>query len=187
MNIVETTELGWDWEAWKHLSTRPFFGGAVHYANLTRGVTCAPPNALLCRIQSTQCEAGQWERVLLSIPDDMIARAALGQFIVVHDHSEKSRETRAMWQGLTLAKIVMEFRWFGELRSHYSSRRGGSSALQHLRNVASELPDHVRRKYDYFRDLAFEMNTEYVSLTSCYSNIAESGCGFARPREPRFR
>src|SRR5690606_31371452 len=131
--------------------------------------------------------AGQCDRVLLSIPDDMIARAALGQSTGARRPSATSREARAMWPGLPLATIGMELRGWGALRSHYSSRRGGSSALQHLRNVASELPDHVRRKYAYFRDLAFEMNTEYVSLTSCYSNIAESGCGFTRPREPRFR
>jgi hypothetical protein len=186
MNTDEVTELGWDWRTWQYLSTRPFFGGAVHYANLTRGVACAPPNALLCRIQSTQCEAGQWERVLLSVPDDLIARAALGQFIVVHDRSEKSRETRAMWQGLTLAKITMEFSWFGELRSRYSSRRGGESSLQYLRNVASQLPEHVRRKYDYFRDLALDVGTTYATVVSCYSSTAESGCGYVRPREPRF-
>lgn len=167
MNIDETRKLDWNWRVWNFSMTRGS-QTAINYANLTRGVKCAPRNSHLIRIQSTQCEANQWERVLLSIPDEFIARVAVGQYIVVHDFSEKNRETRAMWQGLTLVRIMMEYRWFGELRSRFTSPRGGKSAIQYLRNVASQQPDHVRRKYDYFRDLAMESDTTYTSINSCW-------------------
>lgn len=176
MNLDETRDLGWSWQLWNDAVTR---GATVtHFANLTRGVACAPRTALLCRIQSTQCEAGQWERVLQSVPDEMIARAALGQFIVVHDRSEKPRETRAMWQGLTLAKITMELRWFGELRSRYAIQRGGNSSLQYLKNVASELPKHVTARLDYYRDLAYASGTTTVTLGSCWSYASDDGCAY---------
>lgn len=177
MNLDETTELDWEWRQWLFGVNRGT--STVHYANLTRGVACAPKNSRLCRIQSTQCEAKQWERVLLSIPDELIATVALGQFVVVHDFSERPRETRAMWQGLTLARIMMELRWFGELRGRYGSSRGGNSKIQHLKNVASDQPEHVRRKYDYFRDLLEVNDTTYLGLVSCVAGSDSAKCQYS--------
>jgi hypothetical protein len=166
MNLDETTELDWNWRQWLLSYTRS--SATVHYANLTRGVACAPKNAKLCRIQSTQCEAKAWDRVLMSVPDELIAGVALGQFTVVHDFSERPRETRAMWQGLTLVRIMMELRWWGELRGRYSGRGvARDSGLQYLRNVASSQPKHVKHRYDYFRDLTHVNNTTYLGLVSC--------------------
>jgi hypothetical protein len=174
MKVTETDELGWNWARWKFSMNR---GAALtHYANLTRGVKCAPGNAQLIRIQSTHCENTQWERVLVGIPDDFIARAAVGEVMIIHDYSEKNRETRAMWQGLTLVRIMIEYRWFGELRSRFKSKRGGESAIQYLRNVASQQPEHVRRKYDYFRDLAMESNTTYTVINSCWQANGGRNC-----------
>lgn len=178
MNLDETSQLGWsDWNRWLYSVNRG--STVIHYANLTRGVACAPRTARLCRIQSTQCEAKNWERVLASVPDELIASVALGQFVVVHDYSERDRETRAMWQGLTLARIMMEFRWFGELRSRYStSGRLGHGGLQYLRNVASEAPKHVKARFDYFRELTSVNDTTYVNLVSCRSSNAGRECVF---------
>lgn len=179
MNLDETKELGWDWRRWQWGQTRG--STTIHYANLTRGVKCAPATAKVCRIQSTQCEANAYDRVLLSVPDELIALVALGQFVVVHDYSEKPRETRAMWQGLTLARMMMELRWFGELRARYHTSRGNNSALQHLKNVASQQPEHVRRKYDYFRDLLEVNETTYASLVSCRAGSGKAEfCGYGR-------
>jgi hypothetical protein len=175
MKVSETTELDWNWRTWNFSMTRGSTN-AVNYANLTRGVKCAPRNSHLIRIQSTQCEAGQWERLLLGIPDEFLARVAVGQYITVHDFSEKNRETRAMWQGLTLTRIMIEYRWFGELRSRFNIKRGGKSAVQYLRNVAATQPEHVRRKYDYFRDLAMESNTTYTSINSCWQVNGGRNC-----------
>lgn len=178
MNTDEVDELGWNWRQWQFGVTRG--SETVHFANLTRGVKCAPKTARLARIQSTQLEANQYERVLLSVPDELIALAALGQFVVVHDYSEKPRETRAMWQGLTLARVMMELRWFGELRSRYHVNRGGTSALQHIKNVASQQPDHVRRKYDYFRDLVHVNDTTYTRVISCRAASNGKRCDYGR-------
>lgn len=184
MNLDEMNELGWsDWNRWRWAMNRG--SATVHYANLTRGVHCAPRTAHLCRIQSTQCEAKQWERVLGSIPDEMIALAALGQFIVVHDFSERERETRAMWQGLTLAKIMMEYRWFGELRSRYpTTGRLGRSGTQYLRNVASSAPKHVKARFDYFRELTNVNDTRFVGLVSCRAASRGTRCDFGAGNTP---
>jgi len=179
MNVDETTELDWNWKTWVHGNGRN--STAVHYANLTRGVKCAPYDARLCRIQSTQCEAKVWDQVLMSAPDEMIARAALGQFIIVHDYSEKPRQTRAMWQGLTLIRMFMEFRWFGELRARYHIAKQGASATQYLRNVASQQDKTVKNRYDYFRDITHVNNTTYVRLVSCWEANGSKNCEKTRP------
>lgn len=178
MNTDETTELGWDWKTWVRGSG--YSPTTVHFANLTRGVKCAPYDARLSRIQSTQCEAKAWDRVLMSAPDEMIARAALGQFIVVHDYSEKPRQTRAMWQGLTLIRMFMEFRWFGELRARYRITKQGVSATQYLRNVASKQDKTVKNRYDYFRELTHVNDTTYVRLVSCWEASGGKNCGNVR-------
>lgn len=183
MNTDEVEALGWsDWRRWQYAKNRG--SAVVHYANLTRGVACAPKTASLCRIQSTQLEASAYDRVLLSIPDELIALAALGQFIVVHDFSEKQRETRAMWQGLTLARVMMELRWYGELRSRYTVSRGGKAALQHIKNIASRQDEHVRRKFDYFRELTHVNDTTFVGLVSCRAATKGARCDFSGPNLP---
>jgi hypothetical protein len=181
MNTDETTALDWSWPKWLWSYNRG--SATVHYANLTRGVACAPKTSRLCRIQSTQCEAKAWDRVLMSVPDELIAGVALGQFTVVHDFSEKPRETRAMWQGLTLARIMMELRWWGELRGRYDARGGGAS-IQYLKNVASGQPEHVRRKYDYFRDLTHVNDTTYLGLVSCVTGGDGTKCQYSGRSTP---
>jgi hypothetical protein len=140
---------------------------AEHYRNLTRGLLCGPKDSKVLRIQSTHCEQQRWEQILWQIPDQLLWDLARGRTVIVHDQSERARETRAMWQGLQLVRIVTETAWFGHPTGHYEFSRGGASAYQHLSAVAAGLPRPVRKRFTYFRQHLAPIVTS-TRLHSCY-------------------
>jgi hypothetical protein len=140
---------------------------AEHYRNLSRGLLCGPADSKILRIQSTHCEQKLWAQLLWQVPDQLLWDLASGRTIIVHDQSERDRETRAMWQGLQLVRIVTETSWFGEPTGQYHFGRGGTSAYQHLRAVAAALPRPVRKRFDYYRSYRAPHVAE-ARLFSCY-------------------
>ncbi|MBF6332449.1 hypothetical protein [Nocardia transvalensis] len=87
---------------------------AVHFANLTRGLLC--PHLVgyevrYTRIQSTSCEQKRWHDVIFGAGPDLLMTMALGRLAIVHDQSERPRETRAMWQGLVFVRRACEHLW----------------------------------------------------------------------------
>lgn len=140
---------------------------AEHYRNLTRGLLCGPPGAMVLRIQWTHCEQHLWEQLLWQIPDQLLWDLAHGRTVIVHDRSERDRETRAMWQGLQLVRIVTETAWFGHPNGNYEFTRGGTSAYQYLSAVAAALPRPLRKRFSYFRQ-RLAPAVSVAGLHSCY-------------------
>ena len=140
---------------------------AEHYRNLTRGLLCGPIGSKVLRIQSTHCEQQLWAQLLWQVPDQLLWDLARGRTVIVHDQSERDRETRAMWQGLQLVRIVTETSWFGEPTGQYHFGRGGTSAFQHLRTVAAALPRPLRKRFAYYRPHCAPHLTE-ARLFSCH-------------------
>jgi hypothetical protein len=138
----------------------------IEYANLSRGVLCAPGDARICRIQSTHCERKQWSSVLWSTPDEMLLSLAMGDEVVVHDCSEKDRETRACWQGLELIRWCCVWSWHPGRTYVKWPRRGGKSMVQYFFRVYSGLPDPLHRKLDYYRKFATPFTLP--RLTTCW-------------------
>jgi hypothetical protein len=87
-----------------------------HYANLSNGLGCphleghlVPPRVV--RVQSTWCEQQRWGDVLLTAGADLLYHLARGERCVVHDVSERDRETRACWQGLSWLRWALSRAW----------------------------------------------------------------------------
>src|ERR1700721_1367744 len=114
----------------------------LEVVNLTRGVFCPhldgkhPAYPIgpyrYSRIQSTQCEMKQWDKVVLSsFGPDLWMHLAMGHHLVVHDFSEKPfkhhieirRETRACWQGMQFIRYVAERVWQMPPTSAYGRNR----------------------------------------------------------------
>lgn len=127
--------------------------GTVYY-NLTNGLQCPEFEYSLiprryCRIQSSQLEAKAWDRVLWQAPDDMLWSLAKGRNVLVHDRSEKNRETRAMWQGLTLIEYVAHRAW--NVGPWPVTGRGGKPMENLFDDIYQGLDKPLRKKYTYFR------------------------------------
>lgn len=84
----------------------------IEFVNLSRGLICGPSDGRVMRLQSTWCEQKEWDRILMTTSPELYFRLAQGYDIIVHDLSEKQRETRAMWQGLSWIRFATSVSWY---------------------------------------------------------------------------
>ncbi|WP_043654432.1 hypothetical protein [Nocardia thailandica] len=138
----------------------------IHFANLTRGLLCPHLHGVdvhYTRIQSTQCEGKHWPQVLASAGPDLLMAMALGHEIVVHDVSERDRETRAMWQGLTFIRRTCETVWGLPLTP--IPGRGGHAMETYFDTEISWLPRPTRKAIRYYRP---HLATRVIRVESCW-------------------
>lgn len=85
-----------------------------HFRNLSRGLLCPCQTTRphLIRIQSTRCEQKDWERIIHEVGAELLYTLAKGNIAMVHDVSERDRETRACWQGLSWIRYATFRTWY---------------------------------------------------------------------------
>lgn len=141
----------------------------LHYANLTRGALCPHfSNGCECsrftRIQSTSCEQKRWDDVIHGAGPDFLHFMGQGVPIIVHDFSERPRETRAMWQGLTWLRYASQ----RILRQEPTpiTGRGGLAMERYFAHEFDHNPD-LRRA---LKALAYHLRDDsiVIDITSCY-------------------
>lgn len=138
----------------------------VHFLNLSRGLLCAPATRgtiHYSRIQSTSCEQKRWGDVIIGAGADLLMHMALGHDIIVHDHSERPRETRAMWQGLAFVRRACETIWGLELTP--IPGRGGLAMQQYFDHELHHLDPHARKLVKHYRK---HLATEVIRVQSCW-------------------
>lgn len=144
----------------------------VHYINLTNGLHCPHGSYLnrtltpysYVRIQSTACEQKRWDDVVFGAGPDLFMMLARGASIIVHDKSEKERETRAMWQGLRWCQYVAERTWGLPVMPILG--RGGKSMQQYFDQQYHILSKGVKFVAYFGRFL----DTDQLYLRSCYGS-----------------
>lgn len=142
---------------------------AVHYINLTRGTMCPHnpvnlPHARYVRLQSTWCEQKLWEQVLWTTDADLFFNLAIGNRCVVHDASERDRETRACWQGLAWIRYACERSW--GLPASPPVMRNGHNASAYFGFIYEKMSANTRNYLRYFRQ--YHQDTP-ILLESCYA------------------
>lgn len=167
----------------------------IEVVNLSRGVFCPHldnkhpsypiGNYRYARIQSTQCEMKQWDKVVLCFGEDLWMHLAMGHHLVVHDYSEKPRETRACWQGVQFIRYVAERSWAMPPTSAYGRNR------QQLMNpqfsyMYDELLDTTTKRVKYYRNHRDQLGLRPpVLLSSCYREDGQNerpiGTGWQGP------
>jgi len=142
----------------------------VHYANLTNGLHCPHldlehvPNLRIVRIQSTWCEQKRWGDVLLTAGADLLYQLARGETCVVHDVSERPRESRACWQGLSWLRYALAVAW-GLPEPRETVREHEVNVTPYWRDVWAGLDDVPRT---YARRFRRWHAGGAVDLRSCY-------------------
>lgn len=150
----------------------------VEVVNLSRGLLCphldnkhpAYPigNYRYSRIQSTQCEQKLWNEVIAtSFGPDLWMHLAMGHHLVVHDLSEKNRETRACWQGMQFIRYVAERTWLMPITS---SRRRSTYMTDYFEDVyRNHLDAKIVKQVRYYRNHRDQLGLRPpVMLTSCW-------------------
>lgn len=92
------------------------------------------------RVQSTMCEQKLWDAVIMSLGPDLYWHLAQGSEVIVHDKSERDRETRACWQGLRLIRRACETVW--HLPVTPVTGRGGHCMEQYMDAVIFQRHEH---------------------------------------------
>ena len=84
-----------------------------HFRNLSRGLLCKCPTPRyhIMRLQSSHCEQKHWDRILHDVGAELLYTLANGHVAIVHDVSERNRDTRACWQGLSWIRYACHRAW----------------------------------------------------------------------------
>lgn len=145
----------------------------IHYTNLSRGILCPHQDWLdgegypkkWVRIQSTQCEQKLWADVLKTLGPQFYMDVASGERVMVHDHSERDRESRAMWQGLSWIRFALNREWFG--KETHSVVRNGCNVTPYWKRAFNNLSRPDRAQLKYYGSFAL-LDLEEVRLKSCW-------------------
>ncbi|KAG1666767.1 hypothetical protein FOA52_004603 [Chlamydomonas sp. UWO 241] len=91
-----------------------------HFVNLTNGIEALPVlqelglQSSFCRLQSTACEQGHLEALLLGLDANMLMALAQGHCCLMWDLGSRNKEVgvpRAMWYGLEFVRYVLYRKW----------------------------------------------------------------------------
>lgn len=148
-----------------------------HFINLSNGVNCphymSGAYRYFIRIGSTVCEQKHWPDVLLALTPDFLIAAANGNDVVVHDQSERNRETRAMWQGLSWARYAIRRTWWpGEYKRFPEFSRNGQDVTRYWNDAYRALSDSVRAHLKYYRRFV-TIPADELSVRSCWGGVDE--------------
>ena len=93
-----------------------------HFINLKNGVEAIPTlravgidDYAFVRIQSTLCEVGDMEKMLLELDANLLVSLALGYSCVVYDFGSRDKKRgvpRALWYGLEFTRFALNRYWF---------------------------------------------------------------------------
>jgi hypothetical protein len=148
-----------------------------HYINLTNGIEAIPrlvekglPFSYI-RIQSSQCEAKNWLKVLEGIDYDFLMNCALGNTINVYDYSQRKDIPRALFQGLSLIEYVLNRRWYGKIPDRVLIKTD-IDVTEYFDMIYNQLfvwnqnkeKSDMKRKIDYFKKFLLGEEVHIVSF-----------------------
>ena len=142
-----------------------------HFRNLSRGLLCPclTPYCHLIRIQSTRCEQKDWERIIHEAGAELLYTVAKGNIAVVHDVSERDRETRACWQGLSWLRYATFRAWYEAHEAVPEEKsRGGHPLNPYWETQWALLSRPTRHLLRYYKQYA-RKDAKYVYLRSCWA------------------
>lgn len=130
------------------------------FLNLTNGIEAIPymtGDFSFIRIQSSQCEAKDWLKVLMGVDNDFLMWAAMGYECTVFDFSQRKKSPRALFQGLSLIEYVLNRRWYGIegeaiIKGDVNVTKYFEEVyLDLFRNNQTQEKEHLKKKLDYFK------------------------------------
>ena len=117
------------------------------------------------RLQSTACEQHRWDAILKELGADLFYNLAIGESCIIHDKSERERETRACWQGLSWVRYACHRTWrVSEPPMEFS--RGGMPLNPYWEEQYKLLSRGTRHLVRYFKK--FDKGG-MLDMYSCYT------------------
>lgn len=162
-----------------------------HFINLKNGVEAIPTlravgidDYAFVRIQSTLCEAGDMEKMMLELDANLLVSLALGYSCVVYDFGSRDKKRgvpRALWYGLEFARFALNRYWFdGDDAAVTTDRRGpvlrGKRVDDDFRRKLASLSKSAKKRIKYYRKFVTpEVRATYpgVRLVGAYAVTAK--------------
>jgi hypothetical protein len=165
-----------------------------HFLNLSNGLEAldgllaagVPAEGVsFCRIQSSQCEAQDFNGLLSNLDHDMLIHLALGHECRVYDFgsrgavwvdpdgtSSERYVPRAIWWGLEWWRYALNTLW--ELPAAHPPMLRGINVERHFRDALRTLPKKEGKRLKYYRAFTAEGLTE-VRLRGYYAAAETDG------------
>lgn len=162
-----------------------------HFINLKNGVEAIPTlravgidDYAFVRIQSTLCEAGDMEKMMLELDANLLVSLALGHSCVVYDFGSRDKKRgvpRALWYGLEFTRFALNRYWFdGDDTAVTTDRCGpvlrGKRVDADFRRKLASLSKSAKKRIKYYRKFVPpEVRATYpgVRLVGAYAATAK--------------
>lgn len=141
-----------------------------HFINLKNGVEAIPTlravgidDYAFVRIQSTLCEVGDMEKMLLELDANLLVSLALGYSCVVYDYGSRDKKRgvpRSLWYGLEFTRFALNRYWFagtgepaeaGSTNHNHSPVLRGKRVDADFRRKLSSLSKSAKKRIKYYR------------------------------------
>ena len=134
----------------------------VKYLNLTNGLEYLKEikDYKIVRIQSTICEAKNWDKLIQDLDYNFLMDLAQGNKIEIYDTSSKKRISRALFQGVEFIKYALNRRWFDNENAQAMVKEQNVTA--YFKHEYERLSKNAKSKLDYIKKFlnANEVNIE---------------------------
>ena len=132
-----------------------------------------PP--VFVRIQSSQCEAKNWMKILEGLDNNFLMYLALGFKVFIVDGSQRKDIPRAIYQGLPWIKFALTKRWFNKIDTPIVKKANVIDYFSHeydkifLFNQDSRKTD-LKKRLDYFKPFLISDKIELSGLSFSTEN-----------------
>lgn len=119
----------------------------IWYRNLTQEIPNITPINRLCYFRSTDVEQKNYERLLWSVPDEILFQLAKGYLIIITDSSTKTKgKIERIF--IPVLKDILNYLWFG------MGRTGSSPEHHNFALEALEKNNSLKQKFLYWKNYA---------------------------------
>ena len=131
----------------------------VRYYNLTQALPFTKPNSRLCYFRSTDVEQKNYERLLWSVPDEMLYHLARGQTVEIVDASRHKRGKIEKIFVPVLCDLLRSV-WFGQ-------RPRNKQLLDHYARALNTLLTNklLLAKFSFWKDFCICNEVKLVART----------------------
>lgn len=136
------------------------------FLNLTNGLEALErynlklENVSFVRIQSSHCEAHDFEAILWDIDHNLLMSLAQGIECIIYDFGAKSNIPKAVYLGINWIYFILNQRWFGNSPDIYAK---GKKLNQLFDLKSRNLSKKIQKKLDFYKNY---LNTNKIIITS---------------------
>lgn len=149
----------------------------INYLNLTNGLEFigTVKNYKVVRIQSTICEAKNYDKLIRDLDYNFLLDLAQGNEIKIYDTSAQKRVSRALYQGVEFIKYALNRRWLGKEEKAFVK---GNDVTEYFREVYKGLSNEAKKKLDYVKKF---LNTDEIKIdTYCKRTLHDGNYEYFR-------